>query len=180
MKNGFSMAFATLLSGLTLCQCNTLKSDCEALAEREAQIAQEPQGDYFIGRRYYIPYTRLWGYVRQPRQSWRESQLVLMDESIIHTPDRGPEPPLKNAVYGTDQNTEYILRGSFTGEKAYDPSTDQVLPLFRATSYEVKDRKPGFLFVPSEKYSKEYVTLRPAIMPKDTDCAKVLPAAESR
>ena len=35
---------------LTLVQCNTLKSDCEALAEREAQIAQEQAGDYYIGR----------------------------------------------------------------------------------------------------------------------------------
>ena len=30
---------------LTLVQCNTLKSDCEAVAEREAQIAQEQPGD---------------------------------------------------------------------------------------------------------------------------------------
>ena len=51
---------------LTLCQCSPLRSDCEAIAKREAEIAQEAPGDYYIGRRYYIPYTRFWGYVRKP------------------------------------------------------------------------------------------------------------------
>lgn len=168
----FKRRITAAVLALLLCQCNTLKSDCQALAEREAQIAQEPQGDYFVGRRYYIPYTRLWGYLREPGKSWRTAQLVMMDESTIHTPDRGPEPPLKNAVYGTDQNVEYIVRGRYTGEKAYDPSTNQILPLFRATSYEVRNKKPGFLFIPSEEYSDEFVTLRPAIMPTPQACTE--------
>ncbi len=176
MMKLLSPACAAAVALLLLCQCNTLRNDCRALAEREAQIAQEPEGDYFIGRRYYIPYTRIWGYVREPRQSWRTAKLVMMDEHTIHTPDRGIEPPAKNAVYGSDQNVEYIIRGRYTGENAYDPSTDQVLPLFRATAYELRDKEPGFLFIPSEKYSTEFVTLRPAIMPSPDDCAK----AESR
>lgn len=160
---------ATLLL-LSQCQTYSLKDDCVAIMAREAEIAAEPKGDYFIGRRYYIPNTRFWGYLRKPGESWRNTELVMMDESIVRTPDRGMEPPAPNAVYGTDQNVEYIIRGSYTGKKAYDPSTNQVLPMFRATSYEVRNRKPGFLFKPSEEYSKDFVTLMPGIMPTPSMC----------
>ena len=163
-----------LLLPLLFCRCSQLQSDCAAVAEREAQIAAEPKGDYYVGRRYHIPYTRFWGYLRKSGESWRTAKLVMMDESIVHTPDRGPEPPLKNAVYGTDQNAEYIIRGSYTGRVAYDSATDKPYPLFRATSYELRSRKPGFLFKPSEKYSEEFVTLMPEIMPKPEVCAEAL------
>lgn len=163
-----------LVGALALCQCHSLRSDCEALREREAIISQEKKGEYFVGRRYYIPLCRFWGYLREPGQSWRTAKLVMMDESVVHTPDRGPEKPLPNATFGTDQNIEYIVKGKYTGEHAYDPSTDQVLPLFRATSYEVKDKEPGFLFLPSERYTESYVSLRPVIMPKPEVCTQEL------
>lgn len=159
---------------LVLTQCHSLRSDCEALQEREAAIAQEQKGDYYVGRRYYIPHCRFWGYLREPGQSWRESKLVMMDESVAHTPDRGPEEPLPGATFGTDNNVEYVVKGGYTGKSAYDPSTDQVLPVFRATSYTVRNCEPGFLFVPSERYSEEYVSLRPLIMPKPDVCAQEL------
>ena len=161
---------ATAISML-LCQCNVLKSDCAALSEREAQIAQEPAGDYYVGRRYYIEACRFWGYIRPAGKSWREAKLVIMDEHVTHTPDRGVEPPVKGAVYGTDHNHEYYVRGKYTGEVAYDPSTDQVLPVFQATSYQLRNAKPGFLFVPSERYDTKTVSLRPAIMPTPQQCA---------
>lgn len=160
---------------LLLCQCDSLQNDCKQIALREAAIAQETKGDYYIGRRYYIPVTRFWGYLRRPGQSWREAKLVMMDESIQRTPDRGWEPPAKGAVYGTDQNVEYAITGRYTGEQAYDPSTDQVLPVFQATSYTVRDRNPGFLFKPSERYDEGYVTLTPSIMPKPEHCAQAAP-----
>lgn len=159
-----------LVACLALTQCHSLRLDCEALREREAAIAQEEKGEYFVGRRYYIPLCRFWGYLREPGQSWREAKLVMMDESLVRTPDRGPEDPLPNATFGRDQNVEYVIRGEYTGRKAYDPSTDQILPMFRATSYEVRNREPGFLFVPSEEYSEDVVSLRPAIMPKPEVC----------
>ena len=81
---------------------------------------------------------------------------------------------MPDATFGKDQNVEYIVKGKYTGENAYDPSTDQVLPLFRASSYEVRDKKPGFLFLPSEEYTEEYVSLRPVIMPKPEICEKEL------
>ena len=163
-----------LVACLVLTQCHSLRSDCEKLREREAAIAQEVRGEYFVGRRYYIPLCRFWGYLREPGQSWREAKLVMMDESVVHTPDRGPEEPLPGAVFGKDQNVEYIVRGKYTGRKAYDPSTDQVLPVFRATSYAVRNNEPGFLFVPSEEYSEDFVSLRPAIMPRPEACEREL------
>lgn len=163
----FKRRFTLAALALLLCQCNTLKSDCQALAEREAQIAQEPQGDYFVGRRYYIPYTRLWGYLREPGKSWRTAKLVMMDEHVVRQPDRGIEPPQKNAVYGTDKNVEYIVRGRFMDKDAYDSATDRPYPLFQATGFEVRNRKPGFLFKPSEKYDEKFVTLKPDIMPAE-------------
>ncbi|MCQ2366963.1 MAG: hypothetical protein MJ056_07375 [Akkermansia sp.] len=167
--------FLTLLAAaLCLSDCNTLKSDCQAISEREAQIAKEQPGDYYIGRRYYIPYTRLWGYLRRPGESWRTAKLVMMDEHAVHQPDRGPEPPLKNAVFGTDDNVEYAITGSFTGMKAYEPSSNLVLPLFKATSYKVINRNPGFLFKPSEKRSDDFVTLDPRIMPQPGACQQAL------
>ena len=155
---------------VSLVQCNTLKSDCEALAEREAQIAQEKPGDYYVGRRYYIPGTRFWGYLREPGKSWRTAKLVIMDERTCRQPDRGNEPPMKNAVFGTDNNVEYLVRGSYTGEVAFEPNTNQALPVFKLAGYELRNSDPGFLFVPSEDYDEAFVTIRPAIMPTPEAC----------
>ncbi len=168
----FRKSLLLALGCLLLCQCSQLQSDCEALRVREAEIAAEPKGNYYIGRRYHIPYTRFWGYMREPGKSWRTAGLVMMDESVCRTPDRGPEDPLPGAVFGTDNNVEYIVKGAYTGTKAYDPSTNQVLPVFRPTGFEVRSKQPGFLFVPSEEYEAERVTLRPALMPTPQQCAQ--------
>lgn len=155
---------------MMICQCNSIRQDCQAVAQREAEIAQEKPGDYYIGRRYYIPSTRFWGYLRKPGESWRQAKLVIMDEKVARTPDRGYEPPVKGATFGTDNNVEYYVYGNYTNEKAYDPSTDQVLPTFLAKKYQVKNRQPGFLFVPSEEYREDYVTLRPTLIPTAEQC----------
>ncbi len=175
MKKAASMTKRILIMltpCLLLTQCYTLQSDCEAVQKREQEIAAEPRGDYYIGRRYYVPLTRFWGYLREPGQSWRQAKLVIMDESVVHTPDRGYEPPVKGASFGRDANVEYRLTGAYTGAKAYDPSTNQRLPVFKATSYTVTNEKPGFLFKPSEEYSTSFVTLTPSIMPRPQDCVQ--------
>lgn len=166
--------FFILLICLTLCSCDIMRQDCSALAEREKDIAKEPAGDYYIGRRYYIPSTRFWGYLRRPGESWRTAKLVIMDEAIVRTPDRGYEPPVPGAIFGTDDNVEYTVCGSFTQEQAYDPSTDLSLPVFKPTKFTVRNKKPGFLFVPSEVYSEEYVTLRPQLIPSPERCRALL------
>ena len=155
---------------LLLCQCDSLRSDCAAVAAREAESARETPGDYYIGRRYYVPLTRFWGYLRRPGESWSTAKLVIMDETDVRTPDRGYEPPVAGATFGKDANVEYFVYGRYTGEQAYDPSTDQALPVFRSQRFSVRNRKPGFLFVPSEQYSEAYVTLRPSLLPNPAQC----------
>ena len=52
---------AALLPALT--QCNTLEKDIAGINARNAEIAREPRGNYFVGRRYHVPATRFWGYL---------------------------------------------------------------------------------------------------------------------
>ncbi|MFI3243483.1 MAG: hypothetical protein R3Y56_04450 [Akkermansia sp.] len=170
----FFSAFVAFGSVLLLTQCHSFRSDCEEIALREQAIAQEPAGDYFIGRRYYVPTTRFWGYLRRPGQSWSTAQLVIMDEHKAACPDRGLEPPLAHATFGSDANVEYVITGKYLDAKAYEPNSNQVLPVFQASSYQLRDAKPGFLFSPSEEYSSTYVSLFPYLMPNPADCRKVL------
>ncbi len=154
-----------------LVQCNPLVSDCEAIALRNQEIYKEAPGDYFIGRRYFVPTTRFWGYIRRPQQEWKQAKLVMMDESLTLNPDRGPEKPLAGATYGKDDNAEYIIRGSFLAHKTYDPNSNQVLPTFRASSFTLSKKDGGFLFKPSEERRSDSVSLQPAITPSSVQCS---------
>ena len=98
-----SLLGAALLPALT--QCNTLEKDIAGINARNAEIAREPRGNYFVGRRYHVPATRFWGYLRQPGQTWRTAQLVIMDESACRTPDRLPE--IRATPTTTTMNTGY-------------------------------------------------------------------------
>lgn len=149
---------------LALCALAGLQVSCEStspeMAARNAQIAAEPFGNYYIGRRYYVPSTRFWGYLRKPRQSWDSARLVVMDESSYKTPDRLKEGNGAN-YHGYDNNVEYRVYGSYLPDTAYDPNSNLVLPVFRPTGMEVINRDPGFLFKPNERYSTKYVSLVP-------------------
>jgi hypothetical protein len=129
--------------------------------ERQASIAAEPSGEFFYGRRYYVEKTRFWGYVRKPRQPWSRAQLVIMREDRKTQPDRFPENGPPGQRYGFDQNYEYRLRGNFTGRQAYDPNSNQVLPEFMLTGYEVVNRDPGWLFSPQDRYDPRRLSLLP-------------------
>lgn len=128
-------------------------------AERSAQIASEPTGDFFYGRRYYVEKTRFWGYLRKPRQSASSAKLVIFKEDRKRSPDRLPENG--SPGYGFDNNYAYRIRGNYTGEEAYDPNSNQFLPVFMLSGYEVVDRDPGWLFSPSDHYNRYRVTLTP-------------------
>ncbi len=119
---------------------------------RKAQILAEPQGNYFVGRRYHIDRTRFWGYVRRPRQSWKTSKLVVMNEAYKRVPDRLPELPAGTALrFSYDHNYEYKLYGRYSGRKVYDPNANLFLPEFMLTGYELLDPEPGWLFEPRER-----------------------------
>ena len=129
--------------------------------ERNAQIANEPTGDFYYGRRYFIEKTRFWGYLRQPRQPWSRGQLVMFREDRMKSPDRLPEDGPEGARYSYDNNFEYKIRGSYTGKKVYDPNSNQILPEFALSGYEVVNRNPGWLFRPDDRYDRFKITVYP-------------------
>lgn len=129
--------------------------------ERNAKIASEPAGSYYVGRRYFVEKTRFWGYLREPRQPWSRAKLVMMREDKKLTPDRLSESGPAGQRYAFDSNFEYRIRGSYTGEQAYDPNSNQFLAVFMLTGYEVLDRQPGWLFRPDDRYVRNRITMTP-------------------
>lgn len=132
-----------------------------SLEARKAQIATEPRGDFFYGRRYLVEKTRFWGFLRKPGQQWSSAKLVVINEKQGRQPDRYSEigPPGKR--YGFDNNYEYRIKGYYSGEKAYDINSNQFLPEFVLTGYELLDTDPGWLFSPKDHYDPKRITLTP-------------------
>jgi len=97
------------------------------------QIAAEPTGDYYIGRRYYKPDYKFWGYVRKPGQPWSTAELVMLNEKQKLAPDR------ERLEFGSDNNYEYKLYGYFSGDKVYDPE-------FVLKGYELISMNPPPIF----------------------------------
>lgn len=158
------LAAALLLAALSGCATSTAVHPL--VAERNARIATEPRGDYYIGRRFHMPRTHVWGYVRRPGEPWDKARLVVMDEAERLQPDRIPETrPDAGPVHGFDHNFEYRLIGSFTSGKFYDPNTNMFLDAFRLRDYQLLDRSPGFIFHPNESRMQ---TRLPRVEPYDT------------
>jgi hypothetical protein len=164
----------TAISGLCylLCQCASSTTSSggnqgpanmggPTAEERQSQIANEPTGDFFYGRRYFVEKTRFWGYLRKPRQSAKSAKLVMFKEDRKRAPDRLSENGPSGARYSFDNNYEYRIRGYYTGEEGYDPNSNQFMPVFMLTDYELVDRNPGWLFSPSDHYNRLRVTLFP-------------------
>ncbi|CAN5680720.1 hypothetical protein BH20VER1_BH20VER1_21630 [soil metagenome] len=105
-----------------------------------ASIAAEPQGDYYIGRRYYKREFKFWGYVRRPGQPWSSAQLVMMNESQKLAPDRAREE------FGFDNGYEYRLSGNFTGERVYEPASNGIYPEFMLRNYQLISSNPPPIF----------------------------------
>ncbi|MEM7388200.1 MAG: hypothetical protein AAF514_24970 [Verrucomicrobiota bacterium] len=128
-------------------------SNHPALLRRQEAIRQEPRGDYYIGRRYFVQGGRFWGYLRRPGEPWTKSKMIVINESRRRTPDRLPEAPKPGSPgHGMDHNTEYRISGYFSGDQVYEPNANLILPEFVLTNYQVLNKKPGFLFHPHEKY----------------------------
>ena len=69
--------------------CETMPQGIQqARIDMAARIQAEPPGDYFIGRRYFKPDYKFWGYVRKPGQPWTTAQLVMLNEKLKLAPDR--------------------------------------------------------------------------------------------
>ena len=105
-----------------------------------AGIQSEAPGDYYIGRRYYKQQFKFWGYVRRPGQPWSTSQLVMMNEQQKLAPDRQIEK------FGSDNNHEYKLYGSFSPDKVYEPASNGFYPEFLLKKYELVSANPPPIF----------------------------------
>jgi len=103
-------------------------------------IAAETPGDYYIGRRYYKPDYKFWGYVRRPGQPWKTAKMVMMNEQEKLAPDRA-----QNNL-GIDNNYEYKLYGDFTGQTVYEPASNGFYPEFTLKNYELVSVSPPSIF----------------------------------
>jgi hypothetical protein len=103
-------------------------------------IANEAQGNYFIGRRFYRKSFFFWGYVRQPRQPWGAAKLIMLNEQKMLAPDRQANTP------GSDNNYEYRLQGYFSGQTVYEPASNSFYPEFVLTGFKLISDHPPEIF----------------------------------
>jgi hypothetical protein len=138
---GFLLSFEILLGAFFLAGCETeapgIQTNNAAMAR---QIAAEPPGDYYIGRRYYKTYFKFWGYVRRPNQPWSTAKLVMLNEKQKLAPDRA------RLSFGSDNNYEYRLYGYFTGQTVYEPASNGFYPEFLLKNYELISTNPLPIF----------------------------------
>jgi hypothetical protein len=138
----FVFAADIFLAVFFLAGCETMPQGIQqARTDLAQKIQAEPPGDYFIGRRYFkAAVYKFWGYVRRPGQPWSTAQLVVMNEKQKLTPDR------EQLNFGSDNNYEYKLYGSFTGQKVYEPASDGFYPEFILQKYELISTNPAPIF----------------------------------
>ena len=130
-----------LFAAILLAGCETVPQGIQqAKVDMAKRIAAEPPGDYYIGRRYYKPDFKFWGYVRRPGQLWSTSQLVMLNEKQKLAPDR------QQVNFGSDNNYEYKLYGGFTGDRVYEPASNTIYPEFILKGYEVISTNPPPIF----------------------------------
>ncbi|MDQ6861316.1 MAG: hypothetical protein M3032_09190 [Verrucomicrobiota bacterium] len=135
------LSLHSLGAALLLAGCATAPQGIQqARIDTAARIASEPTGDYWIGRRYFKPVYKFWGYVRRPGQPWSSSQMVMLNEKQKLAPDRA-----QNAL-GSDNNYEYKLYGNFSGDKVYEPASNGIYPEFVLKNYELISTNPPPIF----------------------------------
>jgi hypothetical protein len=143
MKGGVGLfwSIGILLGALFFAGCETVPEGIQqAKIDMARKIAAEPTGNYFIGRRYYKPDFKFWGYVRGPGQPWSSAVLVMLNEKEKLAPDRA------ELRFGYDNNYEYKLWGYFSGDKVYEPASNGVYPEFVLKNYELISTNPAPIF----------------------------------
>ena len=120
--------------------CATADPNAQSRSVMLSEIAAEPAGDYFIGRRYYKVDYKFWGYIRRPGQSWATAKMVMLNENQKLAPDR------ELGKIGSDNNYEYKLYGSFSGDTVYEPASNGFYPEFVLKGYELKTVTPASIY----------------------------------
>lgn len=166
MRTCFSAV--VLCVGLFLTSCETKRTNFgpanmggPSVAVRKSQIDSEQTGNFYIGRRYHVNRTWFWGYLRKPSQSWSRGKLVVFNQSQKRAADNLPQDGPPGAHYSYDNNYEYRIWGHYTGKEVYEPNSNQFLPEFKLTNYELLKQDPGWIFAPSDHYDPHRLTLRP-------------------
>jgi len=137
----YLLATNLALGALFFAGCETVPQGIQqARIEMAQRIATEPTGDYYIGRRYYKPDYKFWGYVRKPGQPWSTAELVMLNEKQKLSPDR------ERLEFGSDNNYEYKLYCSFSGERVYEPASNTIYPEFVLKNYELISTTPPPIF----------------------------------
>lgn len=132
----FPLLFAFALFG----GCATADPQGASRQALTAAIKNETAGNYVIGRRYYKVDYKFWGWVRKPGQPWNSAVMVMMNENHKFAPDR------ELGKIGSDNNYEYKLFGSFTGQRVYEPASNGFYPEFVLKSYELLSISPGTIY----------------------------------
>ena len=155
----YLLATNVVLGALFFAGCETVPQGIQqARVEMAQQIAAEPTGDYYIGRRYYKPDYKFWGYVRKPGQPWSTAELVMLNEKEKLAPDR------ERLEFGSDNNYEYKLYGYFSGDKVYEPASNGIYPEFVLKGYELISTTPAPIF----KSQMSGPSNRPAVRRRET------------
>jgi hypothetical protein len=140
-RTRFLIAGNLLLGAAFLGGCETVPQGIQqARLEMAQNIATEPAGDYFIGRRYYKSDYKFWGYIRRPGQPWSTAELVMLNEKQKLAPDR------ERLDFGSDNNYEYKLYGYFSGDKVYEPASNGIYPEFVLKGYQLISTNPPPIF----------------------------------
>src|SRR5436309_14715106 len=144
-----------LLSAVFFSGCQTMPQGIQqARIEMAQRIAAEPAGDYFIGRRYYKPDFKFWGYIRRPGQPWSTAQLVMLNENEKLALDR------EQMSFGSDNNYEYKLHGYFSGQTVYEPASNGFYPEFVLKNYQLMSTNPPPIFKSQMSGSAQAATPR--------------------
>lgn len=135
------LRFCSLLLLFFLLGCEAMitqsNSDRAALS---AVIAREKPGSYYIGRRFYKVDYHMWGWVKKPREPWKASRLVMLNEEQEFAPDR------KSNHLGVDNNCEYLLEGYYSGSRVYEPASDSFYPEFVLKKARLLNANPPLIF----------------------------------
>ena len=144
MKSTFFTVVA-LAAVFAFTGCANLSESRSANIARAAMLAdiqKEAPGNYYIGRRYYKVDYKFWGYIRKPGQPWTEAKMVMLNENKRLAPDR------EGGTLGVDNGYEYKLLGSFSGDRIYEPASNEFYPEFVLTGYELRNATPAPIFNP--------------------------------
>ncbi|HZR78077.1 MAG TPA: hypothetical protein VFA58_02660 [Chthoniobacterales bacterium] len=140
MTRGKAVVLGAIVFSLAACETPRESGIQNAKVAMAQRIAAEAPGDYFIGRRYFKPDFKFWGYIRKPGQPWNTAQLVMLNEKQKLAPDR------EEVKFGFDNNYEYKLYGYFSGDKVYEPASNHVYPEFVLKGYELISTNPPPIF----------------------------------